>query len=57
MPLFAPHAAPHAAPSAHAYHYLNYTETNAEIQKLAAEFPSLARAWTCLLYTSPSPRD
>ena len=46
MPLFAPHAAPHAAPSAHAYHYLNYTETNAEIQKLAAEFPSLARAWT-----------
>ena len=45
MPLFAPHAAPNAAPSAHAYHYLNYTETNAEIQKLAAEFPSLARAW------------
>ena len=43
MPLF---GAPHAAPSAHAYHYLNYTETNAEIQKLAAEFPSLARAWT-----------
>ena len=41
MPLWRAHT-PRRAPTRH--HYLNYTETNAEIQKLAAEFGRRARA-------------